>query len=181
MRWDELDGEVCSIARAIAILGDRWTLLIARECFLGITKFDDFEQRLGISRRILTERLNKLVENFILVKVPYQQSPVRLEYQLTPKGRELYPILRCIQHWGDNHLSGKEGRPSVGIHSCGHPSDPVVVCSECREPLDHRDVRTFKGPGGEKNRHLAPLPSNISLKGTVADVKRVPRKTTATV
>jgi DNA-binding HxlR family transcriptional regulator len=135
LRWNELEKEACSIARITSIIGDRWTLLIVRECFLGVTRFDAFEERLGISKRILTERLQKLVQNFILVKVPYQQHPLRLGYQLTSKGRELYPILRTMQHWGDKHLSGKAGRPSVVVHSCGRPSDPVdrrtATCRLC--------------------------------------------------
>jgi DNA-binding HxlR family transcriptional regulator len=171
LRWNELEKEACSIARITSIIGDRWTLLIVRECFLGVTRFDAFEERLGISKRILAERLQKLVDNFILVKVPYQQHPLRLEYQLTSKGRELYPILRTMQHWGDKHLSGKAGRPSVVVHSCGRPSDPLVLCSECGEPLDGQHSHAFKGPGGQKNRHLPPLPAGISLEGTVA-VKR---------
>jgi DNA-binding HxlR family transcriptional regulator len=172
VRWDELEKEPCSIARITSIIGDRWTLLIIRECFLDITRFDAFEERLGISKRILAARLQKLVDNFILVKVPYQEHPPRLEYHLTPKGRELYPILRTMQYWGDKHLSGKAGPPSVVIHSCGRPSDPLVLCSECGKPLDDQHSHAFKGPGGQKNRHLPPLPPGISLKGTVADIKR---------
>ena len=169
MRWNELEDEPCSIARSVAIVGDRWTLLILRECFVGLTKFDAFEKRLGLSKRILSERLQKLVDNFILVKVPYQQSPLRLEYQLTPKGRELYPVLRTLMHWGDKHLVGKEGRPSVVVHSCGRPSDPVVSCSECGEALEHRAGHAFQGPGGRDNPHMPPLPSTFPVEGTVAD------------
>jgi DNA-binding HxlR family transcriptional regulator len=175
MRWSELDDEACSLARTLSIVGDRWTLLILRECFLGLSRFDAFEQRLGLSRRILQERLEKLVENFILVKVPYRQRPLRLEYQLTDKGRDLYPVIRTLTHWGDRHLVGKEGRPSVIVHTCGRPSDPVVLCSECGEPFDHRHVHTFRGPGDRHNPHLPPLPDAISLEGTVADPKRKKR------
>ena len=77
MRWEELDQEPCSVARALAVVGDRWTLIILRDCFLGVRRFDQFESRLGITRHVLTDRLKKLVENDVLTKVPYQEKPLR--------------------------------------------------------------------------------------------------------
>ena len=136
MRWNELSEENCSMARTVSVIGDRWTLLILRDCFLRVRRFEDFQERLGITRPILASRLKKLVDEFVLVKVPYQQRPLRYEYRLTQKGLDLYPIVMAIVHWGDVHMAGKKGRPLLHTHHlCGKDFDPVMVCSECGEPL----------------------------------------------
>ena len=136
------------MARTLAVIGDRWTLLILRDCFLKVRRFDDFQARLGIGRPILADRLQKLVDTFVLTKVAYQQHPTRFEYRLTPKGLDLYPVIMAVVHWGDVHMAGKTGRPLLHRHaSCGRQFDPVLVCSECREPLDPRTVEVLPGPG----------------------------------
>lgn len=154
MRWNELADERCSVARTVSVIGDRWTLLILRDCFLRVRRFDDFEARLGITRHVLAGRLKKLVAKGVLQKVPYQEQPVRYEYRLTQKGLDLYPILMGIVHWGDTHMAGKTGRPVLHRHlKCGHQFNPVLTCSECGEPVDPRDVRVLAGPGaGPKQR-----------------------------
>lgn len=147
MQWKELEDQACSMARALAVLGDRWTLLILRESFLRVRRFDDFQARLGIGRPILADRLGKLVANGVLAKTAYQQNPVRHEYRLTPRGLDLYPVLLAIVHWGDTHLAGEDGPPLLHRHgSCGHVFDPVTICSECGEPLDPRHVSVLPGP-----------------------------------
>src|SRR3546814_7493301 len=104
-----------------------------------LRRFEDFQSRLGISRGVLAERLHGLTDNFILTKVAYQQDPLRHEYRLTPKGLKLYPVIMSIVHWGDEHMAGKPGRPLVHVHDrCGSQFDPVLVCSECGDPLDAR-------------------------------------------
>jgi DNA-binding HxlR family transcriptional regulator len=154
MRWSELGGERCSVARTVAVLGDRWTLLILRDCFLRIRRFDDFEARLGITRHILADRLKKLVMAGVLKKVPYQDRPVRHEYRLTQKGLDLYPVLLSLVHWGDTYTSGKAGRPLLHQHlACGQMFDPVMTCSKCAEPLDPRQVRVSPGPGAGRKPH----------------------------
>src|SRR5258708_27124640 len=110
MRWNELSGENCSMARTISVIGDRWTLLILRDCFLRVRRFEDFQERLGITRPILANRLKKLVDEFVLLKMPYQQRPLRYEYRLTQKGLELYPIVMAIVYWADRHTSGTKRR-----------------------------------------------------------------------
>ena len=136
------------MARTLAVIGDRWTLLILRECFLRVRRFDDFQERLGIGRPILADRLTKLVDGFVLTKMAYQQGPTRYEYRLTPKGLDLYPVVMAIVHWGDVHLAGKAGRPLLHRHSaCGHVFDPVTTCSGCGDPLHPRDVTVLPGPG----------------------------------
>ena len=148
MRWDQLAEEPCSIARTISVIGDRWTLLILRDCFLRVRRFDQFEARLGITRHVLADRLAKLVAAGVLMKVPYQDRQTRYEYRLTPKGRDLYPVLMSIVHWGDMHMASEKGRPLLHRHlACGHTFDPVLVCSECHEPVDPRAVRVEPGPG----------------------------------
>jgi len=138
----------CTIARSAAVLGDHWNLLIIREACLGTRRFDDFQQALGIGRNILTMRLNALVDDDVLRRVEYQQHPVRYEYRLTPKGRDAYPILAAMAAWGDRWLVGDEGTPLVLHHTaCAHDMHAVVVCSECDEPIDVREMRAIRGPG----------------------------------
>ena len=157
MRWNKLDGEACSVARTVSVIGDRWTLLILRDCFLRVRRFEDFQARLGVTRPILARRLRKLVEDFVLAKVPYQQRPLRYEYRLTQKGLDLYPIVMSLVHWGDVHMSGKKGRPLLHQHaSCGKTFDPVMICSECGEPLNPRQVHVHRGPGAANVRHMPP-------------------------
>jgi DNA-binding HxlR family transcriptional regulator len=171
MRWNELSEENCSVARTVSVIGDRWTLLILRDCFLRVRRFEDFQERLRITRPILASRLKKLVDEFVLVKVPYQQRPVRYEYRLTPKGLDLYPIVMSIVHWGDVHMSGKKGRPLLHTHDlCGKDFDPVMVCSQCGEPLVAKQVRVHRGPGAKSARHL-PLDSDPPTARRVANEK----------
>src|SRR5215470_11387337 len=100
-------GQDCSIARALEVVGERWTLLIVRDAFLGRSRFEEFQQSLGISRNVLTERLNRLVAEGILERVPYQERPPRYRYKLTTKGRDLHLALTGLRQWGDAYLSEK--------------------------------------------------------------------------
>lgn len=155
MQWNELEDQTCSIARTVSVIGDRWTILILRDCFLRVRRFEDFQARLGIGRPLLADRLKKLVSSFVLTKVAYQIKPTRYEYRLTPKGMDLYPVIMAICHWGDIHMVDKKGRPILHHHdTCGHQFDPVMVCSECHEELDPREVRTSLGPGARHPEHL---------------------------
>lgn len=157
MRWNELGDEACSLARTVSVIGDRWTLLILRDCFLRVRRFEDFQTRLGVARAVLADRLDKLVESFVLTKVAYQQRPTRYEYRLTPKGLDLYPVVMAMVHWGDVHMSGKAGRPVLHRHlTCGHVFDPVMTCSECGEAVAPREVQVLVGPGGVDPHHLPP-------------------------
>lgn len=151
MKWDTLEEEPCSLARSIGVIGDRWTLLILRECFLRTRRFEGFQSALGITRHLLAERLKKLVRMGVLRRIPYQESPRRHEYILTQKGLELYPIMMALVHWGDTHMLDERGRPLLHEHKkCGKLFDPVMVCSECGEPLLAREVVTHPGPGARK-------------------------------
>src|SRR5262249_18345548 len=120
-------------------------------------RFEEFQARLGVTRPILASRLRKLVKNFVLAKVPYQERPMRYEYRLTQKGLDLYPIVMSIVHWGDVHMSGRRGRPLLHQHlACRKSFDPVMVCSECGEVLDPKRVHVHRGPGASANRNLPP-------------------------
>ena len=138
----------CSIARAVDILGDWWTPLVLRESYYGVRRFEDFQKTLGIGRNILTQRLNRLVDEGLLVRRPYQEKPLRNEYVLTDKGRDFYPVLAAMIAWGDRWLSDEEGPPIVLRHStCGRDTTAVVVCSECGDPIRAKDMRPRLGPG----------------------------------
>ncbi|MDA9463456.1 winged helix-turn-helix transcriptional regulator [Bradyrhizobium sp. CCBAU 53415] len=148
MKWETLDEETCSLSRTVAVVGDRWTLLILRDCFLRVRRFEAFQSSLQITRHLLSERLKKLVRFGILRRVPYSEAPKRYEYILTQKGLDLYPIIMAMVHWGDTHMGDERGRPLLHEHKiCGKLFDPVMVCSECGEPLHARQVHVHPGPG----------------------------------
>jgi len=151
MRWDDLNTEACSVARAVSVIGDRWTILILRDAFMRVRRFEDFEKRLGITRHVLADRLRKLVRLGVLRRVPYQNKPTRYEYRLTPKGLDLQPVLLALVRWGDAHMLGERGRPVLLEHrDCGHVFDPVVTCSQCGGRVDAHNVRTRPGPGARE-------------------------------
>ncbi|MHB9755384.1 winged helix-turn-helix transcriptional regulator [Streptomyces sp. BYX5S] len=138
----------CSIARTMDLLGDWWTPLVLREAFYGITRFDVFQQELGIARTTLAERLRRLVEAGLMEKRAYDTAPVRHDYVLTEKGRDFFGVLAAMNAWGNRWLSGEEGAPVVFEHDrCGHESEPAVVCGHCGEPLTAADTHARMGPG----------------------------------
>ena len=105
------DNQVCSVARALEAIGDRWTMLVIRDAFVGVRRFDEFQQRLGIARNVLTDRLSRLVEDGILERHRYQERPPRFEYRLTDKGVDLFPVLVSLMKWGDRHAPTRTARP----------------------------------------------------------------------
>lgn len=155
MRWEDLSDEPCSLARTLAVIGDRWTLLVLREAFLKVRRFDEFRENLGIARQVLTERLAHLVEEGVFAKALYQDNPPRYEYRLTEKGLGLYPAILALVHWGDAHYAGRKGPPLLHRHkACGHDFRSVMTCSACGEAVDPRAVETHPGPGAaRKDRH----------------------------
>jgi DNA-binding HxlR family transcriptional regulator len=142
VRWEEIRELPCSVARALSVIGDRWTLLILRDAFLGAHRFDQFESSLGVSPHLLSTRLRKLVEEGVLERRPYQERPARHEYRLTEKGRDLYPVIVGLVVWGDRWMAQGEG-PPVALHhrSCGHRTTPALHCSECGEAIDPREMK----------------------------------------
>lgn len=154
----------CSIAQCLEAVGEWWSLLIVRDAFMGVTRFDNFQARLGISRNILTRRLNHLVDCGILSRVPYQDHPPRSEYLLTDKGRDLWHVVTAMRQWGDQ-WAAPQGAPLTTIKhtACGHLVNAVAVCSHCGEPLSIEEITAVPGPGesgGDSGRTgLAPAPA----------------------
>lgn len=148
MKWNSLADEPCSIARTLSHVGDRWSLLILRDCFLRVRRFDAFQSRLGVTRHVLADRLKRFVDAGILQRVAYQTSPERHEYVLTQKGLELYPVLMAMARWGDAHMDDGRGSPLLYRHTCcGQQFTAVMCCSECGTLLNPREVRVEPGPG----------------------------------
>lgn len=134
----------CSIARTLEVIGDRWTMLILRDAFRGVRRFDDFQRDLGVARNLLTDRLSKLVGHGILTKQLYREHPPRYEYRLTPRGVDLSPALVALMRWGDKWLA--EGQPPVSlIHDrCGNPLDQAFVCWTCDQTITPLQIRSDK-------------------------------------
>jgi len=146
MRWADVGDLTCSVARALSVVGDRWTLLVLRDAFLGVRRFEDF-RAVGLTRHRLADRLKKLVAAGVLERVRYQERPPRFEYRLTEKGRDLYPVLVSLVRWGDRWMAGEAGPPVELIHrGCGHVIMPVLACPYCAEPVTARDMRAQAGP-----------------------------------
>lgn len=148
MRHDSLRHEDCAIARSVAVLGERWTFVILRQAFTGARRFEDYQNGTRIARNILTERLRSLVEQGILERRPYAEHPGRTlyEYRLTQKGLDLYPILLTIMEWGNRYGGFEDGPPLRLTHNnCGHETRPQLVCTECGEPVDPRQMTPHAG------------------------------------
>lgn len=131
----------CSIARALDTIGDRWSLLILRDAFYGVRRFEDFREDLGVARNILTDRLQKLVARGVLERQQYGDKPPRFEYRLTEKGRDLLPVILTMMKWGDKWTHEVDSPVTLTHTTCGHVTEPVVTCSHCGEELQRRDLR----------------------------------------
>jgi DNA-binding HxlR family transcriptional regulator len=146
------DDQNCSIARALEVVGERWTLLILRDAFLGVRRFDDFQQDLGVSRGVLAQRLQWLVDEEILERRSYQENPERFEYRLTEKGRDLWPVIMALVHWGDRY-EAEDGPPRLFLHrECGGEITDRRTCAKCGAEVTVRDVETRLGPGARGGR-----------------------------
>jgi DNA-binding HxlR family transcriptional regulator len=146
-------GDNCTIGRTLDVIGDRWTFLVLREVFQGIRRFDDLTVRTAIPRTVLTDRLRRLVEAGILRKEPYREPGARsrMEYRLTEKGLDLYPVLLALQTWGDRYLAGPEGPPVEFAHrGCEAKVQLVMRCEEGHDLPRSRDVAGRPGPGARR-------------------------------
>src|SRR3954452_689965 len=143
------DTQVCSIARGLEVIGDRWTLLVVRDAFLGLKRFQEFEEELGIPKKVLSDRLQRLVEECFFEKRLYQERPERHEYVLTAKGRGLWRVLAQLMLWGDEHYAGQDGPPRLLRHRrCGGRLDHTLRCKKCGAALqDSRELNLAPGPG----------------------------------
>jgi DNA-binding HxlR family transcriptional regulator len=153
MEWLDYDGDACSAARALQVLGDRWTMLVLREVFNGVRRFDDISGHIGVARDVLTRRLNTLVDEGVLVRVPYREpgSRTRYEYRLSQAGKDLRPVLLALMAWGDRHRAGAAGVPVSVVHpDCGEPVHLALDCEAGHHlPIDAR-LGMVPGPGAQR-------------------------------
>ncbi len=146
----------CSVAQCLEVVGEWWSLLIVRDAFLGVSRFDDFQARLGISRNVLDQRLTRLVDQGVFERVAYQEHPPRYDYRLTKKGRDLWTVLTMMRQWGDK-WAAPDGPPTDLVHkNCGKRTKVVPTCSECGKPLKSSTVRTVVGPGARDPLTILP-------------------------
>ena len=164
-RTANYSNEHCSVAAALQVVGDPWTLLILRDAFLGVRRFDDWQARLGVARNVLAARLKTLVEQGVLETRLYSEHPPRKDYVLTPRGRDLLPVILTLKAWGDRHVYGEIGAPLEITHSCGAVLTPRLVCQACGEAVGGRDLRS--------RRHNAPSVGEALVQGvkTVSEAR----------
>jgi DNA-binding HxlR family transcriptional regulator len=154
MLGSDYGSQNCSIARTLELVGERWTFLVLRDVFLGVRRFDALQRDLGVARNVLAARLERLVGEEILAKVPYSERPPRYEYRLTDKGLDLWPVIVELLRWGDRYAA-PDGPPIVIRHKgCGGELGERRVCTRCGEELGARDVRAEPGPGAGHARAM---------------------------
>src|SRR6476660_2049128 len=145
---NDYPGQVCSIAKALEVVGERWSLLIVRDVMNRRRRFDELQKGLGIARNTLAARLQRLVDEDILERRAYQRNPERHEYFLTEKGLDLWPALIALLGWGDRDSPTPEGPPMLIVHKeCGGRVSERGLCEECGRLLEARDARALPGPG----------------------------------
>ena len=148
MQRSSFSGMPCSVAKTLDVIGEWWTLLILRDVFYGVRRFEALRSHLGISRKVLTNRLERLTDEEILKKTIYQKHPPRYEYRLTQKGLDLLPVLLAIMNWGDQWMSEPNMPPVIFVHKdCGKETTPKLVCSCCGGELNAQNIYPKAGPG----------------------------------
>ncbi len=147
MLGKDYEGQVCSIARALEVVGERWTLLVVRDVANGVSRFDDLVESVGVTRSVLTARLRHLEAEGVVARHRYQDRPERFEYRLTGKGAGLLPVLAHLLWWGDEHYPSPGGPPRVLVHAdCGGAVTSDHRCAGCGRPLAVSDVVSLPGP-----------------------------------
>jgi DNA-binding HxlR family transcriptional regulator len=142
-QWSDVewvDNSACSVARTLELVGDRWSMLVLREAFLGVRRFEVMQRHLGIARNVLTDRLNRLVEAGILRRKQYSERPPRSEYVLTEAGVELWPSIVALLQWGNKHLPNPTPPITISHKACGEVTTFSLHCDACGEPVTARDV-----------------------------------------
>jgi DNA-binding HxlR family transcriptional regulator len=143
--------ENCSVAQALEIIGDWWTILVVREAFLGARRFADFEANLAISKNVLAQRLAHLVEHGVLERVDAGHHGTRYEYVLTPKGKDLTTVLTALRQWGDRWVFGPGREPLLVVdRRTGRPIPRLRIAGEDGQPVASRDLELRPGPGASK-------------------------------
>ncbi|MFI9812818.1 winged helix-turn-helix transcriptional regulator [Saccharothrix variisporea] len=148
MNRDRFTAMACSVARTSGLIGDPWTLLVLRDLFLGLTRFDELHRDLGVATNVLSDRLDRLMSAGLVERKPYQRNPVRYRYELTEPGKELYGVVLSLLAWGDRYMA-VDGAPMELVHrDCGELTTPLVTCDNCGGELHVDDVEVRPGPGG---------------------------------
>jgi len=152
---NDYSSQTCSVARALEVVGERWSLLIVRDILLGLRRFDEIQENLGIARNVLQTRLTRLLDHGVLERRLYQEHPPRYEYRLTEKGLDLWPTIVALMQWGDRHAVPAGGPVVLLEHrGCGGAVDEHRVCEACGARLAVRDVRALPGPGAPPDHPL---------------------------
>lgn len=150
MLRNDYPGQICSVAKSLEVIGERWSLLIVRDVMNGNRRFGEIQGSLGVARNVLSARLQHLVEEGILERRAYHENPPRYEYFLTDKGLDLWPALIALLNWGDKYSAGPEGPPRLIVHKdCGGVVSERGICESCGKLLHARDARQVAGPGFE--------------------------------
>ena len=148
--------DACSVASTLEVIGERWTMHVLREAFLGVRRFEDFRRNIGVARNILSDRLNTLVAEGILRRELYSERPPRYEYRLTRKGVDLYGVLIELMKWGNRWSPNADGPALVLRHrGCGEVIEPALACPACSEPLHARDLEALPGPATQRRAAAA--------------------------
>jgi DNA-binding HxlR family transcriptional regulator len=159
VRWLDYDTGNCSVQRTLDVIGEKWTILVLREAFNGVRRFDQIRDHVGVSEAVLADRLRKLVTANVLESVPYREprQRTRKEYHLTAKGKDLYPVMIALLAWGDRHCQDPEG-PALLVthHDCGEPVHTVVQCAAGHRIESPRDSTTAPGPGARRATMTSP-------------------------
>jgi DNA-binding HxlR family transcriptional regulator len=147
-RTADYSHQVCSVAATLEVVGDPWTLLILRDAFASVRRFEQWQERLGVARNVLAARLKSLVAHGVLERLAYCERPPRYEYVLSPKGRDLYGVLLTMAAWGDRHVyGGTGGGPVCYVHkSCHQAFSPGLICEACGEVVTPADLQRAEGP-----------------------------------
>lgn len=148
-RTADYSRQSCAIAATLEIIGDPWTLLVIRDAFRGVRRFEQWQERLGVARNVLAARLKSLVANGVLEPKVYSERPLRHEYVLTAKGKDLHRVLLSLYDWGSRHLYSDDCESGVSFRHkpCGHTLKPKLVCSDCGEEVKPRDLEMILAPG----------------------------------
>jgi DNA-binding HxlR family transcriptional regulator len=155
MLRNDYDSQVCSIAGALEVVGERWSLLIVRNIMLGLRRFDEIQRNLDIARNVLQTRLTRLQEQGVLERRRYQEHPPRFEYRLTEKGLDLWPTIVALMQWGDRYAAPAEGPAVLLRHrGCGGAVDEHRTCAACGAKLSVRDALAVAGPGAPPDHPL---------------------------
>jgi len=150
MPYRTFDGQNCSIARALEVLGERWTLLILREILLGRRRFEEIRRNTGVATNILTDRLATLVEHDVLERRGDEYVPTR-------KAIDANPVLVALLQWGDAHAA-PDGPPRVLVHApCGHDAQPALQCAHCEQEIRPGELRVRPGPGASELQKGEPI------------------------